>query len=263
MKKVVVLVHQDVGQKARLLAAVDLTQALAGHLRCIDVTPLPLVLNGGWGYGPTLREQSRIAADQRAWIERRLASESISWDLQEARGGFAESILAAAKTADIIVLSKKLADSTAPDMMAITRSVVTRSQALVVAVDQACRRFVITGPALIAWDGSRTAMHALRRALPLLRFASKVDILQVGTLPRSAITVEDAATYLSLNEIRPRVVIGAGKDPVTAINRAAAETEAGYCVMGAFGSGRTHEALLGSVTRAMLCSSTLPLVLGH
>lgn len=37
MKNVLVLLHDDAGQEARLQVALDLTRALSGHLKCLDV----------------------------------------------------------------------------------------------------------------------------------------------------------------------------------------------------------------------------------
>ena len=39
MKNVMVLVHDDDGQTARLQTALNLARALEGHLSCVDVTP--------------------------------------------------------------------------------------------------------------------------------------------------------------------------------------------------------------------------------
>lgn len=42
MKNVLLLVHEDAGQEARLQAALDLTRALRGHLTCLDGTCYPV-----------------------------------------------------------------------------------------------------------------------------------------------------------------------------------------------------------------------------
>jgi hypothetical protein len=38
MRNILLLVHDDDGQQSRLHAALDLTRAVEGHLRCLDVT---------------------------------------------------------------------------------------------------------------------------------------------------------------------------------------------------------------------------------
>lgn len=42
MKTLLLLVHDDAGQEARLQAALDLTRALDGHLTCVDIAPIPV-----------------------------------------------------------------------------------------------------------------------------------------------------------------------------------------------------------------------------
>ena len=43
MKNVLVLIHDDDGQEARLQTALDLTRALDGHLTCVDVADLVIM----------------------------------------------------------------------------------------------------------------------------------------------------------------------------------------------------------------------------
>ncbi len=43
MKNILLLVHDDEGQEARLQAALDLVRTLDGHLVCLDVTPFPVM----------------------------------------------------------------------------------------------------------------------------------------------------------------------------------------------------------------------------
>ena len=46
MKTILVLLHDDGGQEARLQVALDLSRALDGHLICLDVTQLPIMASG-------------------------------------------------------------------------------------------------------------------------------------------------------------------------------------------------------------------------
>ena len=41
MKNILLLVHEDAGQEARLQTALSLTRAVNGHLKCLDVVVLP------------------------------------------------------------------------------------------------------------------------------------------------------------------------------------------------------------------------------
>jgi len=54
MKNILLLIHDDAGQEARVQAALDITRAVEGHLTCIDVTPYPLVAGDGFGFAETV-----------------------------------------------------------------------------------------------------------------------------------------------------------------------------------------------------------------
>ena len=49
MKNILLLVHDDAGQEARLQVALDLTRALGGHLTCIDVVRMVYGADGLYG----------------------------------------------------------------------------------------------------------------------------------------------------------------------------------------------------------------------
>ncbi len=49
MKNILLLIHDDAGQEARLQAALDITRALGGHLKCVDVTPLTVIPDDAFG----------------------------------------------------------------------------------------------------------------------------------------------------------------------------------------------------------------------
>lgn len=44
MKNVLLLIHDDPGEEARLQAALDLTRALHGHLTCLDIVQVPALV---------------------------------------------------------------------------------------------------------------------------------------------------------------------------------------------------------------------------
>jgi nucleotide-binding universal stress UspA family protein len=265
MKNVFLLVHQDPGQEARLQVALDLTRGLGGHLTCIDVTPFPLVFDQGMlGASPVVVDEAEQETGNKLEVQRRLEAEDVSWTWQDLRDDFVPCLLEAASTADVIVLNRKLDSTSRPDMRAITSSVLTNSRALIVAVDETCRVLDVGLPALIAWDGSEQAMHALQRAVPLLSLASSIRILQAGPVGENGIAADEAARYLSRHGIHAEIeVTAASKHVADDIIAAAHRIGAGYCVMGAFGHSRFREAILGGVSHDMLSSAPLPLVMAH
>lgn len=265
MKNVLLLVHQDRGQEARLQVALDLTRVLSAHLICLDVTPSMLVVYGGDFLAPDIIiDEAKQETDNKARLQRRLEAEDVSWNWQDLRGDFKPLVLDAASTADVVVLNHELDKSASPDMRAIASDLLMHSTALVVAVGETCRSLDVGMPALVAWDGSEEAMHALQRALPLLSHSTSVTIFQAGAIGDDRISAEDAARYLSRHGVKPEIEIAAtGPDVAKAIYEAIQRLGAGYCIMGAFGHSRLREALFGGVSREMLTTAPVPLMMAH
>lgn len=266
MKNILVLIHDDVGQEARLQAALDLTRAMGGHLACLDVVEMPMVMEGfygGTGEMVLLQDARAREADNKARIEARLAGEDVSWSWRDACGDLAACLVDAAATADAIVVNRKLDSFPAPDMRAVATEILIDSDTPVLAVPDDCARFDAAGPMLIGWDGSEPAMTAVQRALPLLALAREVRIVQIGERD-AGIPIEDAAQWLSRHGVHADVAMLPRDGAIAeALAAEAARFGAACLVMGAFKHRPTTEALFGGVTRSMLGHSRVPLFLAH
>ncbi len=265
MKNVLLLVHDDPGQEARLQVALDLTRALSGHLHCLDVTPPPVMADPAWGsagtilYDETEREQQNLER-----LNARLANEDVAWTSETLRGDFAGCLASTALTADLTVLNRGIGRFPSPDMRMIIGEMVGKTQTLVMAVPEDCRALILNGTVIVAWDGSETAMRTVQRAAPLLMLARSVTVFQAGALPENTISARDAATYLARHGIDVLVEMSDdSKGPAAQISDAARRYEASYCVMGAYGHSRLKETIFGGVTHEILRTSGLPLLLGH
>lgn len=264
MKNILLLVHDDEGQEARLQAGLDIVRATEGHLVCIDVTPYPVVAaQTTIGYSDTAiiyDERDSEAMNKEALTER-LSREDVSWSWTDAMGDMATVVLEAAGLADLIILNRALDGYASPDMRSIASRIVAHTNAAVLAVPETLERFAFDR-GLVAWDGGQSAAAALRAAVPLLALASEVEIFmarekEVGTDP------EQAATYLSRHGVHGGVKIVESDGRADAqISKEAADWHADYIVMGAYGRGRLRESF-GGVTKRMLTDSKLPLLLSH
>lgn len=265
MKNILLLVHDDDGQEARLQTALDLTRALHGHLTCVDVTVLPMMVAdfaGGADQALLVVEEKEREAKHRAIIADRLERENVPWDWIDVTGDMVSALLDQSMLADLIVLNRKLGESDYPDMYGVTSRVVTETRVPVVAVPQNQKGFT-TGRALIAWDGGASCAAAMRAAVPLLRLASDVHIFSAIDRPKE-FALEAPATYLSRHGIHASTrIVPRGK--VAADELISAECQewgADYLVMGAYGRGRLRE-VFGGVTKRMLGMSSIPMVLAH
>jgi nucleotide-binding universal stress UspA family protein len=265
MKNVLLLVHDDAGQEARLQAALDLTRALDGHLSCVDVSLLPAV--AGDYYAATaevmLLEDERVREHaNRGRLEARLAREDVPWDWIDVTGNFVDAVLDCATLADIIVLNRKLDGFPFPDMRDVASSILTHARTPILAVPDTQKRFCL-GRVLVAWDGRPSCAATLRASVPLLRLANAVEIFTVRDGAKQ-VNPEQAGAYLSRHGIHAAVrAIDDGLHAVDEhINTESEAFKADYVVMGAYSRGRLMETF-GGVTKRMLGRAKLPLLLGH
>lgn len=266
MKNILLLVHDDVGQEARLQTALDLVRALDGHLRCAGVLIVPPIIDDAYSGGVA---EAMLFADERAreeknraGLEERLAREDISWDWVEGTGPVEACIVEAAILADLVVLNRKLDHFPAPDMANIASRILMQARRPVVAVPDTLARFE-PGRALIAWDGEGSAAETMRACVPLLALADAVQIVMMREKGDVADPAE-AAAYLSRHGIKAAVEIveGDGRKADALICEVAATWGADYILMGAYGRGRLAETF-GGVTRRMLANCKWPLILAH
>ena len=266
MKNVLLLIHDDSGQEARLQAALDVTRAIDGHLTCLDVSIIPPLYPDSYGVsgGALMMDIEReTETANKARIAPRLAREGVSFDWKDATAYLEPALEQASGLADLIVVNRQLESFPLPDMRSVAGSLVVKSAKPVLAVPEQVTGFNAKGAALVAWDGSDEASAALRAAVPLLALAETVTILELddGSIKGSA---EDAATYLARHAIKPAIVYEkCDSDPGAIIVGKANSGRYDYLVMGGFGHARFIEAMFGGVTRALLTESDIPLFLAH
>lgn len=265
MKNVLLLVHDDEGQEARLQTALDVVRAVEGHLSCLDVAILPNIAGDFYGATAMLLEDERTReSTNKARLEQRLGHEGVPWDWSDSTGELALCLSGAATLADLIVVNRGLDEVLAPNMLNVASLLLEKTETPILAVPDDARSLNVTGHALVAWDGSQAASAALHAAVPLLTLADKVTIVEVGNEPSNT-PAEEAAVHLSRHDVHPDVVrvqpidgdVGA-RLLMEARNRAA-----DYIVMGGFGHSRIRETFFGGVTRMLLGQSPVPLFLAR
>lgn len=268
MKNILVLVHDDEGQEARLQVALDMVRALEGHLVCLDVELLPMVAadsHSSMAATQLVCEEHDRSAANRTRITEYLARESVSWDWHRVIGMPDTAIEDAVGQADILVLSSNLDKDDPVELRHLVNRIVTGIRRPIVAVPTGCKSLDLKGTALVAWDGSREADQALHDAVPLLSLAGDVIMMDANE-PNGPFAAESAAVYLSRHGIHPlveTVQIESGHTIYAAILTRARSANAAYIVMGAYGHSPTLESFFGGVTRSILAKSDRPVVLAH
>lgn len=266
MKNILVLAHDDDGQEARLQAALDLARAVGGHLTCLDVAAFMPFVDGdsvGISGGATLIELERASeAANRVRIEPRIAAEGVPYEWIDTTGYFESALEQAAILADLVVVNLADPGLVGQDERNLAAALVVDCGKPVMAVPVGSRGFHAGGAALVAWNGSRPAAHALSAAVPLLLLAERVTLLEVGELEGRA-SAEEAARYLSRHGVHARVERVTSPSPADALLVHLRAGRYGYLVMGAYGRTRLSEALFGGVTRRLLRESPVPLFVAH
>lgn len=121
---------------------------------------------------------------------------------------------------------------------------------------------------LIAWDGSREATGAITGAIPLLRRADNVTLALFNPSTQFDAHGEqpgaDIALYLARHGIKIEVATQhTNIDIGDALLSLAADLPSDLIVMGGYGHTRFREVLLGGVTKTVLKTMTVPVLMAH
>jgi nucleotide-binding universal stress UspA family protein len=120
---------------------------------------------------------------------------------------------------------------------------------------------------LVCWDGSRPATRAIADALPFLQRARAIDIVAVSSERGKGgeLAGTNMARHLARHGLKVELkrVSSGDVDVPSAIRAQVTETGADFMVMGGYGHSRLREFILGGVTRTILTSSTIPVLMSH
>ncbi|HTD06662.1 universal stress protein [Undibacterium sp.] len=121
---------------------------------------------------------------------------------------------------------------------------------------------------LISWDASRESTRAVTDAIPLLKRAELVQVVIFN--PDSVFDAHgeqpggDIALYLSRHDIKVEVSVHkTSTDVGNALLSLAHDLDSDLIVMGGYGHSRFREMILGGVTRTVMESMTVPILMSH
>ena len=263
MKTILLHVDDDAAMEARFQAALSLARQQGGHVTCLQVMPVPLLpadvgLSSGT-YEVIIESFEETVRAQRAAWEPKLGGEMVSWDWRVRTGSKVMELLGEAQLVDVIVIG--IGDE-APGMSVAGRLIV-QSHVPLLAVPGDASQFDPSGPIMIAWNGAPEAANAVRHGLALIKSAASVHIVTVAG-QASGLPAADVDAYLSRHGIHAEVHERRAEPSVEdALMAAAREIGASCIVMGGYGHTRMRELVFGGVTRAMLKSCPVPLLLSH
>jgi nucleotide-binding universal stress UspA family protein len=276
-----ILVHVDGSRHAnrRIAIAANLAKLYDAHLVGVALTGLPEFF-----YNPMMldpvdpalepllkvpRERAAAALANFEGIARQFHAGSLETRLEENES--ARGISLQARYCDLVVLGQFDPDDTEPSTRDdFAETVILESGVPVLMIPFASAVAGTGQRALVSWDAGKQAVRAVHYALPMLQRAAQVDVavFDPETLPASARAVpdKDILEWLGRHGIAAKV----RRQPTTgdidigkALLSLAADLGSDLLVMGCYGHTRFREVLLGGVSREILRSMTLPVLMAH
>ena len=276
-KTILVHVDQSSHAEARIRIAAMIAKKEGAHLIGTAMTGISrYVFEGGAAnaHDPTLmhhvdylRNYARQALDG---FEKLVSQAGLA--LTESRlldDDAASGLVLQSRYADLIVIGQTDPKAITPGVMPdFPETVIMHSMRPVLIVPYAGHYDHVGTHPLIAWDGSATAMQAITAALPVLTRAHQVDLVIFNAEDQDDVHGKEPGADIGLYLARHGVNINVIKRKVDGDNgqallSLAADIDADLIIMGGYGHSRFREIMLGGVTRTILSSMTLPVIMAH
>ena len=277
-----ILVHLDAepasaGGNRRQQYAISLAAAFKAHLTGLVFDLEPVVPWVGLGSLPadfleSLRQETTEAAQLAAGAFSSAArAEAIEHEprIVHARLGAAPDHLASqARVSDLVVLGQRTLERTLEFQDELIKAALFESGRPVLIVPYTGYDSFKFERIIVAWDGGREAARAAHDALPILTRTRSVEVLVIGDrsiASRSENPGADLALHLARHGVNATAkrVSAADIDIGNAVLSHAADYGADLLVMGGFARPRLRQLILGGMTRSILDSMTLPVVMSH
>ena len=227
------------------------------------------------------RKRHRLARDR---VQAAAHAHGMQIDFESPGGDPVEAVVSRSWAADMLIVSQPADDDPgSPTQRFVSHLLVAGGCPVLLAPEAesvlSCGRRV-----LVAWSARRESTRAMRDALPLLQRAAAVEVLSL----RSANAVADAraekpldavAAYLKAHGVAAVCTVKSKRDisfgermltpsvvdasVAELLLSHAADMDADLIVMGGYGHSRAYEMVLGGVTRTMLASMTVPVLMSH
>ncbi len=217
------------------------------------------------------------AAEEAAVREKELRAgldaqgQDLRWSLDSAvcqLGALGELVGARARYSDLVILPKPYGQTQGAESEAVLEAALFDGSAPVLVLPETGLVTAVPKRIVLAWDQSREAMIAARRAMPFLKRAEQVVITVVDPSAYGAERSDPGGNLCQLlvrHGVRAEVSVLARTMPRISdvLARQCQDIGADMMVMGAYGHSRFREAILGGATRDMLEGTKLPVFMAH
>jgi len=273
-----ILVHLDAAKDidSRLDIAFALAQKFDAHLvglHALSVTPLP-----GWAIAETgefienaqARARAALAeAGRKVWDAAVQRSNCSKCEWRSSPADALDAVTLHARYADLVIIGQDDGSGTSGLTRDFEQHLLLAAGRPVLVIPYARDKRALGNKVLVAWNASQEATRALTDALPLLQGAKQVQVAAFNVGKKGGMHGEvpgaDIGLYLSRHGVKV-TVSQFQADDVDVGNQLlsrAADLDSDLIVMGAYGHSRMTELILGGVTRTLLESMTVPVLMSH
>jgi nucleotide-binding universal stress UspA family protein len=274
LKDIVVNLSGRAAQDFAANYATSIAATFGAHVAGIAFLYEPVIPDGTLGGIPVdlielqREENSKVAKTAVDRFEAAAKAASVSAEtrvLDATLGGAAALFGQIARRFDVAVVGQAQRDHGASEELMIEGALFESGRPVVV-VPYIQKEGLKLDRVIACWDGGRMSARAIADAMPFLERAKAVDIVIVAEERKNdEITGANMTEHLARHGIAANVKRIARGDLAIAdvILDYAADSGADFMVMGGYGHSRLREFILGGVTRGILGSMTVPVLLSH
>jgi nucleotide-binding universal stress UspA family protein len=273
-----ILVHCDASRTvdSRLAAAADVAQRFEARLvglHAREPFEVASFVDGGMPIGTLLdafkagcdaAEKTAQTAYARATKGRNFPSE---WRVTEAFSD--DALMVNGRYADLLVVGQADPDDPAGARNDLPEAMAFATGRPILVVPQIGALSAVGKTVLLCWNASRESARAAADALPFLRAADRVIVLivdpEISADGHGQEPGADVALWLARHGVTVTVQRDVASDAGIGeiILSRAADFGADLIVMGIYGHSRLREMVLGGVSRTLLSSMTVPVLMSH
>lgn len=177
-------------------------------------------------------------------------------------------VAAEARAVDLIVIGRSRPGTTTPSYAMDPGDALMGAGRPVLVTPPDVSAEAVMSHVVIAWTDSREARRAVVDAMPFLQAAAQVTVLEVcgsDDIGNAGARTADIVAFLALHAVAAEAAVlpAVGLSVAQRIIAFARDEKAGLIVMGAYGHARLGEWAFGGVTREMLETSPVCLLLSR
>jgi nucleotide-binding universal stress UspA family protein len=208
--------------------------------------------------------QDEDADKAAAILAKAAAATKADCDWRTIGGDDPDDLIAEARRADLVVLPPP-STSPAYNVRASAVDIALGGGGPVLIAPAKVDKVQVGARVLVAWNGSREAARALRDALPLLAADAVLEVRVARPKDSEHDDTEPLRRHLERCGYNPNIVavVDEGQSVTDWLKAEAASADCDLIVMGLYGHARLQEFVLGGVSRAMLHTPTLPVLVSH